>query len=85
MNRSAIRRSRHQPVEDVELANEMALANSAKRRIARHLARIFGAEGEQADARAAASRRSSCLASGMAGADHQNVVHAQALADQGFT
>jgi hypothetical protein len=63
----------------------MALADPANRRIARHLACIFRTKSEQADARAAASRGSRSLASGMAGADHQNVVHVHALAEQGFT
>ena len=62
----------------------MTLADAADRRVARHLAGILGAEGEQADARAAASRGGRGLAAGMAGADHQNVVHARALSGSVF-
>ena len=75
MDRRAIRGTRHQPVEHVELANQMALADPADRRIARHLPDVLGAEGEQPDARAAPRRGSRSLAAGMAGADDQNVVH----------
>ena len=75
MDRRAVRGARHQTVEHVELAHQMALADAADRGIARHLAGILGAEGEQADARAAAGRGSRSLAAGMAGTDHQNVVH----------
>jgi hypothetical protein len=67
--------SRHEAVEDVELTDKMALADAADRRVARHLSRIFGSEGEQPDTRAAAGRSGRSLAPGMAGADHQNVVH----------
>ncbi len=85
MDRGAIGGARHQPVEHVELAHQMALADAADRRIARHLTYVFRAEREQANARAAASRGSRSLAAGMAGADHQNVVHDLALADRCFT
>ena len=78
MNRRAIRGPRHQAVEDVKLADEMALADAADRRIARHLPGILGAEGQKTDARAAAGRGSRGLAAGMAGANHQNIVHAAA-------
>jgi hypothetical protein len=46
---------------------------------------ILGTESEQADARAAAGRGSRSLASGMAGADHQNIAHGSALTHQCFT
>jgi hypothetical protein len=53
----------------------MSLADAANGRIARHLANVLSSEGEQSDARP--STRSGCrsFASGMAGADHQNIVH----------
>ena len=63
----------------------MALADTTDRRVARHLSNVFGAEGEQADARAAACGRSRSLAPGMAGADYQNVMHRRSLADQRST
>jgi hypothetical protein len=43
------------------------------------LARVFGPEGEQRHARATPGGRGRCLASGMAGANHYNVVHMQRL------
>jgi hypothetical protein len=85
MDRGTIRGSRHQSVENVELADEMALADPADRRVARHLPGILGPECDKANARAAAGRGSRSLASGMAGANHQYVVHSLALADQSFT
>ena len=75
MDRRAVGGARHQPVEHVELAHQMALADPADRRVARHLPDILGAEGQQADARAAARRRGRGFASGMAGADDENVEH----------
>jgi hypothetical protein len=75
----------HQPVEYVELAHEVAFANAANRRIARHLSNVLGAERQQADARATPGRGSRSLAPGMAGPDHQNVVHGCALVDPCFT
>ena len=77
MDRGAVGGARHQPVEHVELAHQMTLADAADRRIARHLAEILGAEGQQADARAAARRGGRRFAPGVAGADDQYVVHAR--------
>jgi hypothetical protein len=85
MDCRAICGARHQSVENVELANQVTLADPADRRIARHLASVLGAEREQPDTRASASRGSRGLASGMAGADHQNIMHGPPLADQRFT
>jgi len=85
MDRCMVSSARHQSIEDVELAHEMTLADPADRRIARHLPGILGAKREQSDTRTASGRSSRSLASGMAGADYQNVVHAVALADQCFT
>jgi hypothetical protein len=85
VDRRLIGGPRHQPVEHVELADEMALANPSDRRITRHLTGIFGLKSEQADARTAAGRGSRSFASGVAGADHQHVKHARALAHHCFT
>ena len=79
MDGGAVGGARHQPVENVQLAHEMAFADPADRRVARHLPDIFGAESQQADARAAAGRSGGRLAAGMAGADDQNVEHARRL------
>src|SRR6185369_3850981 len=77
MDRRPIRRTRHQPVEHIEFADQVALADPADRRVARHLAGVLGAERQQPDARAAPRGRRRSFASGMAGADHQDVVHAR--------
>jgi hypothetical protein len=57
----------------------MTLAHASNRRIARHLSGILRTKGDQAHARAAPGRGCRSFASGMAGADHQNVVHEQRL------
>ena len=80
VDRRSVRRARHQAVEHVELANEMPFPDPADRRVARHLPGVFGTESEQADARAAPRRGRRSLAPGMAGADHQNVMHPNRLA-----
>jgi hypothetical protein len=80
VNRGTIGRARHQPVEDIEFADEVTLADAANRWIARHLAGILRPKCKQADARTATGRRSRSLASGMASADHQYVVHDLGLA-----
>jgi hypothetical protein len=85
MDRSPICGPRHQPVEHVEFADEMTLSHAADRRVARHLPGVLRPKREQAHARAPARSSSSSLAPGMAGADHQYVVHDQLLADPRFT
>jgi hypothetical protein len=57
----------------------MAFAHAPDRRIARHLAGIFGTEGEESDARAAARRSSGGFAAGVASTDHQDIEHPRAL------
>jgi hypothetical protein len=85
VNRRPVCGTRHNPIEDVEFANKVALANAPDGRIARHLPRIFGAESKQPDTRTATRRGSRSLASGVAGPDNQNVVHARALTHHRFT
>jgi hypothetical protein len=84
MDRRSVGGARHQPVEHVELADKMALADATDRWIARHLSGVFSAEGEQSDPRAATGGSGRSLASGMAGADHQHVVHALGLRRSAF-
>jgi hypothetical protein len=79
MDGCAVRSARHETVEDVELAHEMALPDATDRRIARHLPGIFGAEGKQANPRTAAGRGGRSFASGVTGADHQDIKHEGAL------
>jgi hypothetical protein len=82
---STIGGARHQTVEDIELTDEMALADTADGRVTGHLPNIFGTKRKQRDTGSAARRSSRSFATGMAGADHQNVVHDGALAQQRFT
>jgi hypothetical protein len=84
MDRSPVRSARHHAIEYVELAHEMALAHAANRGIARHLTNVFGTEGKQPNARAAPGSRSRSLAPGMAGADHQNIMHKSNLSGSVF-
>jgi hypothetical protein len=76
---------RHQSIEDVELANKVPLSDAADRGVARHLAYVLCSKGEQANTRTAPGRGSRGFASGMAGTDHQNVVHGRRLHDRCFT
>jgi hypothetical protein len=81
MDRSAIRSAGHEPVKYVEFANQMALAHTANRGVARHLPDVLGAKGDETDARATTSRGSRSLAPGMAGTDYQDVEHAEELSE----
>jgi hypothetical protein len=79
MDRSAVRRASHQPIEHVKLADEVPLAYPANRWVARHLTNVPGPESQQADARAASRRGGRSLAAGMTAANDQNIVHGQPL------
>ena len=78
VDRSPVRGPGHETVEDIELAHEMALADAANGRVARHLANIPGAKGQQADARAAPGRSGGGFAAGVAGTNHKDVEHGRA-------
>jgi hypothetical protein len=82
MNCRTVGGARHQPVEYIELPDKMALPNPADRGIAGHLARILTPKGNETDAGPASGRHSRSFAPGMAGADHQDVVHGPVLADE---
>jgi hypothetical protein len=60
------------------------LADSADRRVARHLADVVGTEAKQADARPAARRRSRSFAAGVPRANDQNVEHGARLSASTF-
>jgi hypothetical protein len=66
---------RHESVEHVELADEVALADAANRRIARHLTEIFSAKGQQPNARASARGRGCSLTARVTSTDDKNVEH----------
>jgi hypothetical protein len=65
----AIGGARHEAVEDIELADKMAFADAANRRIARHLPEIVTAKRQQPDLGAAARRRRRSFAACVARAD----------------
>jgi hypothetical protein len=83
VNRRTVGRTRHEPVEHVKLADEVTLADTSDRRVARHLPDIFRAKCDKAYARAPASRRGRSFAPGMAGTDHQDIEHPPALSGFG--
>ena len=62
------------PVEGVDLAHEVALAQPADRGVAGHLADGFEPVGQQQRAGAHPRRRGRGLAAGVAAADHDHVV-----------
>ena len=68
-----VRHPAHQAVERVDLAHQVALAEAADGRVARHLADGVQAMGEQQGARAGAGRGRGGLAPGMAAADHDHI------------
>ena len=63
----------HQAVERIDLADQMALAEPADRRIARHRADGREAVGQQRGVRAHARSRGRGLAAGVAATDHDDV------------
>ena len=68
-----VRDAAHQPVERIDLADEMALAEAADRRIAGHGADRGEAMRDQRRARAQARGRRRGLAAGMAAAHHDDI------------
>ena len=73
VDRGVVRGARDQAVIGVDLADQMALAEPAHRRIARHRADLAAAEADQSDRRAQPRRRGRSLGPGMAAADHDDV------------
>src|SRR5579864_7677210 len=63
----------HQAVERVDFANQVALAETADRRVAGHDADCLEALGDQRRGRAEAGRRRGRLAAGMTAADDDDV------------
>ena len=68
-----VRGAGDQAVEGVDLADQMALAEPAHRRVARHRADLVAAEADQRDRRAHPRRRRRRLGPGMAAADDDDV------------
>ena len=73
LDAGGVRHTAHQPVQGIDLADEVALAQAADRRIARHGADRGRVVGDQRGARAAARRGGRGLDAGMATADDGDV------------
>ena len=69
MNRCLVCRAGHNPAERVDLAHQMALADAADRRIARHAADVAAPEGDQRHTGAAARGGRGCFHAGVTGPD----------------
>src|SRR3546814_9461506 len=63
----------HDPVQRIDLAHQMALAQPADRRVARHLADLARILRDEAHARADPSGGGCRLAPGVPAADHQHI------------
>jgi hypothetical protein len=78
MDCTRIRRTRDQPVQRVDLPDEMTLAQSPDSRIAGHRAHGVAVKGDQRDPGAPARRSRSRLAARMAAAHHNDIEPAHA-------
>jgi len=79
VDRGPICRARHQPFEDVELANQMAFADTANRRVAGHLPDVLSPKGDEADLGTPARGRGRRFAARVSPTDDQNVIHGRRL------
>ena len=78
MDRRGVGRARDQPVEGIDLADQMALAEPADAGLHDIAPILRGVERHQRDARAAPRGRRSRLDAGMAAADHDDIERAHA-------
>ena len=86
MDRSGVSRAADQAVERVDLADQMALAQTADRRVAGHGTHGRPLEGQQRHRCALARCRSGRLAAGMAATDHDHIIacsHGGPISDSG--
>jgi hypothetical protein len=79
MNCCTISGAGHEPIKDIQLADQMAFPDSADRRIAGHLPQILRSERQQSHARTTPCGRGGSLTSGVASPDHDDVMHGQPL------
>jgi len=75
VNCGAIRRSRHQSAQRIDLANQMSLAYAANRRVARHSPNVRTTERRKPDSDASPCRRRSSFNASVAGTNDKNVEH----------
>ena len=81
MDAGSVCRFAHQPVQRVDLADQMALADAADCGVAGHLAQPVAAVGEQERCRTGAGGGGGGLAAGMAAADDDDIVgHGRVIA-----
>ena len=74
MNARRIRGPPHQSVQRIDLPDQVPLANSANRRIARHLPDRLDPMSQQQRPRPHASRSRGRLTAGMPAPDHHDVI-----------
>ena len=85
LNPGGVGGARHQPVEGVDFAHEVALAEAADRGVAGHHADGVALLRHQRGARAEARRRRRGFAAGVAAADHDDVIKAHSRRLDCFT
>ena len=73
LNTSNIRHSAHQAIQRINLAHQMALANTANGRIARHFADCLELMGQQHRARAITRRRRRRFATGVPATNNNDI------------
>ena len=83
MDRGMVGSAGNQPVKGIDLADQMALAKSAHRRIARHRADLLTVEADQGDRRTKPGRRGCRLGAGVTAAHHDDVEFAAHAAHLG--
>ncbi|SRR6266404_7782738 len=79
LDAGAVDHPAREPVERVDLAHEMSLAEPADRRVARHLADRRPLVGQEKRARTEPRSHRSRLAAGMPAADHDDVIMPKTL------
>jgi hypothetical protein len=81
MDRRTVSRTRHPPVKRIDLAHQMTLAQPADRRIARHRPDERGIETHERHARTKPRCGRRGFGSGVATADHDDIIYCAAVHD----
>ena len=74
LDRGCISSTAHDPIEGIDLTNEMSLSNPANGRIATHRTDGFGFQRDKSDARTHPCNSSRSFTAGMSAADYDDVV-----------
>jgi hypothetical protein len=80
VKRRSVRGACHETIEHIELAHQMALANSADGRITRHLADVLGSKRHQPHARTTPRGSRRGFAAGVPSTYDENIIHERRLA-----